>query len=96
MTFILFATSGLQTSANIRARHTFCLPNVCHLTVSAFAAIKQPQRQGLDFETPIAKGLTKGPTSSQTNEQNGTERSGRKNELASGRMERNETPAAAS
>lgn len=26
--------------------------NACHLTVIAFAAIKQPQRQGLDFETP--------------------------------------------
>lgn len=51
MTFILLATSGLQTSLNIRARHTFCLFNVCHLTVIAFAAIKQPQRQRLDFET---------------------------------------------
>lgn len=56
MTFILFATSGLQTSPNIRTRHTFCLLNACHLTVIAFAAIKQSQRQGLDFETPTGPG----------------------------------------
>jgi len=54
MTFILFATSGWQTSLNIRCRHTFCLPNVCHLAVIAFAAIKpEPESPGLDFETLV-------------------------------------------
>lgn len=87
MTFILFATSGLQTSANIRARHTFCVPNVWHLTAGAYSAIKQPQRQGLDFETPVRPGdlLTKKPTSSQTNERNGTKRNGRANARAGAR-----------
>jgi len=58
MTFILFATSGWQTSLNIRCRHTFCLPNVCHLAVIAFAAIKpEPESPspGLDFETLVPK-----------------------------------------
>lgn len=41
--------------------------NACHLTVIAFAAIKQPQRQGLDFETPTRDDeRPKGRTNEQT------------------------------
>lgn len=48
MTFILFATSGLQTSANIRARHTFvCLMSATWLP----ARIRQ-------LSSPKDKGLT--------------------------------------
>lgn len=46
--------------------------NACHLTVIAFAAIKQPQRQGLDFETPTRDDeQTNGRRDGRTNRRNG-------------------------